>query len=73
MIHRIIRLHAKTPRKVDQILQMLLLKLQEFNLLTKRLASVKVRTADDFPDVLQREFQFSEEKDLLPSFPLFLS
>ena len=30
-----------------------------------RLAPVKIRTSDDLLNILQREFQFSEKKDLL--------
>ena len=44
---------------------MFLLQPEELDLLIKRLPSVKVRTADDLFDVLQGEFQFPEEQDLL--------
>ena len=37
-------------------------------LLVDRFFPVKVRAFDDLPDLLQREFQFPEQKDLLQGF-----
>ena len=44
---------------------MFLFQLQELDLLAKRLAPVKIRAADDLFDLLQREFQFSEQEGIV--------
>ena len=50
---------------------MFLFHLQELDLLAKRLAPVKIGTADDLFDIFQRKLQFPEEQDLLQFFQTF--
>ena len=55
-------------RKGDEILDMLSLQLQQFDLLLQRLFSVEGGIRQDPLNVFQRKFQFPEQQDLLQMF-----
>ena len=55
-------------RKGDEILDMLSLQLQQFDLLLQRLFSVEGGIRQDPLNVFQRKFQFPEQQDLLQTF-----